>query len=722
MKFIGQANWGKITFLKSSVLLFIFCLIAYWPLSFNLYSLKNDAIIYFLPVRYTISECISNGYWPLWSPYLNLGYPIHMDMQSGVWNPFVQLISLLGSYTLKTLSYETMLYVYLSGLGMLFLLKHLKFSPHISLLIASAYMLSGFNSDSAQFLYWISGSAFLPFIFLFYYRMLYERNWILSLVFSFFLYIYFTTAYPGEFILLFYFLLGFTIWFIITKRKELTKKIYIQHLQNFLISLFVFVILALPAILSYISFLKVMDRGSGVSYDLAMSNSLNPALLFSYVLPLPIWRTPNVSATDPLLRNCFIGLIPFALLVCSYFLKFDGKLARFLKISLLISLLFSFGEIGLLRPISYYILPLLDTFRHPGIAKLFTNFSGCLLAAFSLQAFQKEAIRIRVVYVTITFILVVCLSVTSWAFLVSRFTFPSSFSTTSGILTQIKEYFDNLSFLDLTILNLIIQLPFIALLYFTLIKNLRLQWLVFGGILNCVIFSALFQPFTVVRTQSQYSTQAIINSTEKKGFPKPDINSSITANSDSNIQMTLKNGPLTTYSKKIAHTYNFTAPAKLITHNTLWNNKALRNRIFSYPLLYRADTIIQSFDSTYAYKKKVALVTDNFIPIVESNIAYQARLTVFTPSNLTLQISSTKPGFYCLQQNYLPNWKLLVDGKEQEIILTNNTFIGFVVNKGNHTITLNYEAPSIKIAYWLSMVMSVIVLSFMSYCLIKKRI
>src|SRR5215203_2423085 len=112
------------------------CLIAYWPLSLSLFSLKNDALNYFLPVRHLISESLQNGHLPFWSPYLNLGYPLHGDMQSGVWNPFVQLLSLFGSYTIRTLQYETLLYVYLSGIGMFLLCDFIFRDKAISLLCA----------------------------------------------------------------------------------------------------------------------------------------------------------------------------------------------------------------------------------------------------------------------------------------------------------------------------------------------------------------------------------------------------------------------------------------------------------------------------------------------------------------------------------------------------------------------------------------------------------
>src|SRR5687767_14285300 len=130
------------------LLLLIICLVTYWPLTFHVFSLKNDAIIYFLPVRYQVSQSIFNGYFPFWSPYFTLGHPLHADMQSGVWNPVVQLFSLFGPYTLYTLQIETLLYIYLGGVGMYFLLRYFSIHPLVNLLCATAYMLCGFNNDA----------------------------------------------------------------------------------------------------------------------------------------------------------------------------------------------------------------------------------------------------------------------------------------------------------------------------------------------------------------------------------------------------------------------------------------------------------------------------------------------------------------------------------------------------------------------------------------------
>ena len=102
----------------------ILALLAYWPVSFMLFSVKNDAINYFLAMRYNTSEAIQSGHFPLWSPYINLGYPLHGDMQSGTWNPVVLVLSLIRKYDIYWLQLETILTVIIAGFSFYKLLNH----------------------------------------------------------------------------------------------------------------------------------------------------------------------------------------------------------------------------------------------------------------------------------------------------------------------------------------------------------------------------------------------------------------------------------------------------------------------------------------------------------------------------------------------------------------------------------------------------------------------
>jgi hypothetical protein len=194
-------------------------------------------------------------------------------MQSGVWNPIVQMFSLFGPYTLRTLQVETLLYVFLSGVGMFYLVKYFKIDKKVCLMIAISYMLCGFNSDSAQFLNWISGAAFLPFVILFFHRCIFEKSFKACLACGIFLFVYFVSAYPADFIILSYILLAILIWFITTTKDSTSIQNIWPLIKRMTVTAAVFVVLSIPAVLSYIQFLPLSERGSGTSYDFFLPHS-----------------------------------------------------------------------------------------------------------------------------------------------------------------------------------------------------------------------------------------------------------------------------------------------------------------------------------------------------------------------------------------------------------------------------------------------------------------
>src|SRR5439155_14735565 len=110
--------------------------------------------------------------------------------------------------TLYTLQLETLLYIFIAGTGMYFLLRQFGITQYVTLMCSAAYMLCGFNIDCTQYLNWISSAAFIPFCLLFYYKTLYKVSIFNAFFCGLFLYLMFVCAYPAHFILLAYLLLA----------------------------------------------------------------------------------------------------------------------------------------------------------------------------------------------------------------------------------------------------------------------------------------------------------------------------------------------------------------------------------------------------------------------------------------------------------------------------------------------------------------------------------
>ncbi|HMG67628.1 MAG TPA: hypothetical protein VK588_08080, partial [Chitinophagaceae bacterium] len=209
---------------KYYVVLVLFAVIVYWPLSLNILSLKNDAITYFLPWRYHVSESLQHGYFPFWSPYLYTGLPIHADIQSGVWNPVVFMVSLFTTYDMNVLQWETVLYILIAGIGF-FKLSHFFFpDKKLCLLLSMSYMCCGFMIDSGSFIAWVTSAAYVPFVFLFFLRTLQLPSLDSSLKLAIASSLLFLAGYTSFFIITFYLLFLLFIVLIIRSLKDRNKK------------------------------------------------------------------------------------------------------------------------------------------------------------------------------------------------------------------------------------------------------------------------------------------------------------------------------------------------------------------------------------------------------------------------------------------------------------------------------------------------------------------
>lgn len=683
------------------LLLLLITVIGCWPLSFHVFSLKNDALNYFLPVRHLVSEAYYHHELPLWTPYMNLGYPLHGDMQSGVWNPLVQLLSLFGPYTLYTLQIETLLYIYLSGVSMFFLLKYCRVHPHAAIMGSVAYMLCGFNIDSCQFLNWIAGAAFLPFVFLSYYRCLTEQSVRQGIYAGFAVYHLFSCAYPADFIITAYLLLAVflttIIGSLIRREKIKWRSLFLSHGSMVLL----FLLLSAPAILSYAESLPLQERGNGASYEQVMSNSLHPILLSSFTTPLSVWKMPGMEMTDPLERNSWIGLTAFIFLLAGYFVKQDHRLARFAKWSIVVFLLFSFGEWGGLRILSYYVLPLMNSFRHPANAKMFTLFFACLLGAFTYSRFIQGAIPVEKIkkawYLSFGFFLLVLgIALFFPIHLFQPAQLASFFSNQPGsVVNRIKNLTDGVSFADLVILCSLIQLPFWWALYRFSTRK-RYVYLLLTALVNCMLFAMLLQPFTVIKKDRAAYIQQVVNQNTVAGYPLPDIHRSLRELSAGNEDQMAEIGCRCLYNKIPGRSDYRITPSNLLIQNDFWFNEPFREYILNYPVLYSAqylddierwNAVAQDTLSRYAFTSGLK------VPHRFSNPdSVELHLTMFKPGLIEGTVKSPDYTWLVLLQSYYPRWALYVDGKKEVIEKTNISFMGFQTNKGAHHFSFRYEA------------------------------
>lgn len=687
-------------------LLLAVTLLAYWPLSFFLCGVKGDAINYFLAMRFNSSEAIQHGVFPFWSPYINLGYPLHADMQAGVWNPVAFILSLFRTYDIYLVQLETLLTIFLSGISMHLLCGYWGLSRKTRISIAVAWMLNGYITDAGQFLNWLYAAAYLPLVFYTALRCFGQFRakdaFLLGAAASLLL----LSAYPADVILTGYLLLGFLIFSFYRFQKTTTVKSAAKlYGRQLLISGCSFMIISLPAILSYIPFLQTFNRGSGISLELAMSNTLAPANLISFLYPWSVQRLNWWQTTDPLIRNCYIGLLPL-LFFFLYFIRRKNKPAEghFLTGVFIFFLLFSLGETGFVRTISYYFLPFMDSFRHPANAKLFFLFAALLLAAFTIDDYQKNApaynSRLKQL---IFFTGILTIAVSGMSIWYSRIFNHKGWLTTLSNRNAIKTILGDFTFADFLSLNTVFAAGLLLLTYWLVRKNRLTAFLPALIVIDLIIAAQLMLPLTFYRVSSPAITHSI-QKAQPVGYPVPSLDQSLAENSRDGMLYFDKIGCLNPYNKKPGRSDYIITPSNLKWQDQFWKNSGFRDKMLQNPVAYLADTIWQIKDSAAfvmtGNPKGAALADLPNTDLLTSPLNKQdsIRLEKFSPEGYELTTWTSSGRLLVLQQNRYPNWEIILNGKKVSPIPVNISFMGVWVDKGETTVRFHYKTGMILYA------------------------
>ena len=669
-------------------------------------SLKNDAINYFLAVRYNVSEAIHEGFFPWWSPYINLGYPLHGDMQSGVWNPFVLLLSAIRKYDIYWLHLETVLVVYLSGVTMHRLLRHLQLERKTALAVAVAYMGCGYIVDAGQFLNWLYAAALLPLVFLYAIRCFGSFRPRDAFFFGIAQSLMFLCAYPADFILLSYLVFFYTLFSFYHHSKgrgwRSSLKVFARQIS---IALLTFLIACLPAIVSYTQFMAHVDRGRGVSLELALSNSLAPANLISFVLPWATLKGNAFAQTDPLIRNCYMGILLFLFFL--YFLFHKTRktpLQKFLTGLFFVALVFSLGKFAGIRQLTYYTLPFMDSFRHPANAKLFFIFSGQLLAAYALQQFLTDRIN-RKLFRKLLMGLALLLAA---AFLYGLFLtglLTGLPATARDVLsaTGIKKIKDQFSFADYVLLNSIWALIFLGLAALLLKKHLLKKFLVPLVFADVFITAQLMLPLTYVSTTRPQEVEFILQQ-QPKGYPLPAALTSLRTYSQRSTDYFAQIGCLNPFNKQPGRANYPITPSNLSLQDKFWADTLFREKVLDQPLAFLADTIVLEKDKSFFTSVQLPnrAVLANAFSTAPYKMEGEGSVEVkkFNPNYFEFETRAPEKSFFVLHQNYYPNWAMLINGHPAAIIQTNTSFMGGWVPAGTSNIQFVYKAAHLK---WLGL-------------------
>jgi len=116
------------------------------------------------PTRYFVSQCIKEGCFPLWNPYLYCGFPFSASLQHGLLNPFSFFIYLFHfDIGIKLF---IVWHFFLSALFMYLLMRDFGISKISSLIAGLAYTFNSYMLSIDTFTH-LTSACWTPLIFLF---------------------------------------------------------------------------------------------------------------------------------------------------------------------------------------------------------------------------------------------------------------------------------------------------------------------------------------------------------------------------------------------------------------------------------------------------------------------------------------------------------------------------------------------------------------------------
>lgn len=664
MKTLSSNNY-----FKDLAFLFFLTLIVYWPLSLNYLSLKNDALVQYLAYRYHLSEAVGQGFLPLWSPYLYTGFPLHADMQGEVWNPLVLFLSLVSKYDMTILQWEVLIYLFFSAVGMYRLIKYLGLSRTTAICCGVAFMSCGYMTDSVSVIPWIPSAAFIPFVLLYYLRTLDSIRLSDAIKFSLCLSLMFLCGYPSFFIYLNYIIGGGFIAWAIYQIRGKNQKTVLKTLLFLGVAYLLFLLICSPAIISYYEFLPYYSRGSGITYQKATENPLVPFSLTTYFLANAANKA-NFLPTDLSMRNTYVGLFIFFFFLLS--LRKVDKFKTIILVFTIFSLLFSLGDSTPVQKMCYHLLPLIDTFRHPGTIRIFTSIGIIILAAYALDGFLKQEKNVKLRWL--------CYFGLSVITVAAIYFFASSTRQNAFGLnlnpSALKQLLHNLSFQQFSLLICILQILSIIIFLVLQNKHLSKRPFVILFILNSVVFAWIGLPFGVV---SQYKTSEVNNYIHAfpDGYFLPGVNASVESEVYSDSIPISLHGYHNFYNKKITIQDHIITPTLNTDYYQFLNDHDLRKRLKGHPFVF---------------------VTKDSVNIQPAEI----RLLRFTPNSFSFQLNSPVSGKLQLFQQYNPNWHVSVNDKPGQIQKSNIAFMSVNIPAGTSIVEWKYSPNKVYVGMILS--------------------
>jgi hypothetical protein len=714
----------QLPYLTRYLLLFIIAVLAFWQVAFMVYPVKYDMPDCYYPWRFLVGEILQSGELPLWNYYQLFGSPIHADPSSGAWYPVVWIIGFLKGYTLHALALELVFHIGLAGIGFFRLARVFNLTQNTSLLLAIAYMLSGFFVGNAQHITYIISACWIPFVLSYFIKLQRTLTIQHAAKTALALFMLITGGYPAFTVILIYFLGVLFLYFIIgdIKNKEFSQ--FRMRLGMNLLSAVFYIAAAAVMLVSVYGALPYITRTNGFQLQNALYGPFSVQSFLSFVFPFTSVDNDFIQ-TDMSMSNAYFGVLMVPVFILALIRKKTPLQKVFLGFGLF-ALAAAVGDALPVRAWLFEYFPAMNIFRFPSVFRIYVILSFLLVSGYTLQEILSDKYPLKIIAgLLLLFAAVLVISLGLFAYFSDPFSLYEFYQTRLFIRLEDPVMWNNMA------VQAIPAGLFLLLAFGVLKLNISApkRTFIWGSLLTADLVTAVQfnSPYTVFYKEFTGKESKAAEQGFTKGFPVP------TSEPIGNKAPELVSGPfwknLNIFKKQPSsdgmNNFIFTSTQNLID---LYPGEL--EKINTLPLVYLSHDIrsFKQFNTdrengniqpTSLYVGDKIFVKYKGTPADSAIRNEMVKIEAISPSSLTVQTQTSQAGFLTLLQSGYTGWEALVDGKETEIIQSNSLFMTVPVSSGKHTVQFVYRNKAVNRAFYLSAI-TVLMLLIIAFIPIKK--
>jgi hypothetical protein len=647
-------------------LIVLFPILAYWQVSFMVFTMKWDAMDQFFQHQFFICECIGIGQLPLWNPYQYFGSPFYADPQGGYWYPVSWLIGAIMPCDARIVNFSFILHVIIGGFGMYSLLRVLGIGSFIALFFALAYECNGVFVANAEHISHVVSAAWVPFVLASFFRLMQKPSFFVTLLLGGLAALLLTGGYPAYVIILGYFLVIAALIIIVRKLRAKEYKEAISLISYSSFTLIVSLVLSAGFIYSLVEVFPETVRSKPLTIAQILFGAYSPESLISSVLPYVVSAETGHYHSNISMINGYMGLLTVVFLLPGLVFG-QVRYKAFFIVMAFISIAAAVGEALPVREWMAMYLPALDKFRFPSIFRLYWIVGAMVLAASGLQSFlvfigskQRTTLPLKVIWFLIIGILVV-VGIVAWQG--NHFAFPPLFN-----MREFPNYYQGLKFGQLALTQGVLVIALLLLLYWLFKQRRRPipMLLLFWVVVELLISTQFNIPSCVVSHRKMHRYLA----EEQKlpaGFPLPS-------------------------ERVLGSAYEIEASLWPTYYNLQTLHKEVRHSGFNPFQLEKALLFNESSCLDVVLANPLAFFETGSGKITWHN---------WKPGFASANVKTKSGGKLVLSQVNFLSWEAIVDGNEAQINPFCETMVAVDIPPGEHQVAFYFNKPTLRFLSWL---------------------